>query len=109
MRYAPRTYQRQAIKQLLAQPYHGLLIEPGLGKTSITLEALRLLRKAGVVERALVVAPLRVCHEVWPRELAEWDQFSGLRYRILHGDNKSLDDLDDVALLLINPEGLSWL
>lgn len=109
MRYAPRTYQRQAIKQLLAQPHHGLLIEPGLGKTSITLEALRLLRKAGAVRRALVIAPLRVCHEVWPRELAKWDQFHSLHARILHGDDKSLDDLDDVALLLINPEGLGWL
>lgn len=108
-RWEPRQYQRHSVKQLLAHPHHGLLIEPGLGKTSITLEALRLLRKGGLVDRALVVAPLRVCHEVWPRELKKWAQFQALQYRILHGSSKTLDDADGVDVFLINPEGLGWL
>lgn len=109
MKWEPRSYQRQLVRRLLEFPQHGLLVEPGLGKTSITLEALRLLRKGGFVKSALIVAPLRVCYEVWPREVAKWSQFDKLRYRILHGDNKTIDDADEVDLFIINPEGLGWL
>lgn len=79
----------------------------GLGKTSITLAAFKVLRKAGLVNRMLVIAPLRPARSVWPGEAAKWDEFADLRVRVLHGPKKSLKGESDVDV--INPEGLPWL
>lgn len=109
MKYAPRVYQKRAIRALVAESHFGLLLKPGLGKTSITLAALRILLRGGFVERGLVIAPLRVCYEVWPMEIEKWDEFRFINWRILHGKTKNLDDLDDVQICMINHEGLPWL
>jgi SNF2 family DNA or RNA helicase len=44
----------------------------GAGKTAITLTAMRDMLEAGVVERFLVLAPKRVCTDVWPVEHWKW-------------------------------------
>jgi SNF2 family DNA or RNA helicase len=107
-KYTPRPYQKRAIKELLAHPHHGLFLEPGLGKTSTVLAAYQILKRQEFVERVLVVAPLRVCYEVWPRELAKWQQFGEITHRVLHEKNRRLDSFTE-DLGLINPEGLEWL
>jgi SNF2 family DNA or RNA helicase len=109
VKFTPRVYQKRAIKALLANPHFGLLLKPGLGKTSITLAALRILLAKEYVDRVLIVAPLRVCYEVWPMEIDKWDEFKFLNYRILHGKTKNLDDLGGVQVCMINHEGLPWL
>lgn len=85
------------------------LAELGLGKTSITLAAFKVLRKVGFVKTMLVIAPLRPCYSVWPNEVLKWDDFSGLSVGILHGPKKlkTLNTKHDVYV--INPEGLRWL
>lgn len=50
----------------------GLFLDPGLGKTIVTLKLLEILRDLGEVENALVVAPLRVCQLVWAQEVKKW-------------------------------------
>lgn len=108
----PRPDQKVAMKFLLENAVAGLLLDPGLGKTSIVLGAIRELKREGMFERALVIAPRRVCHNVWPAEASEWEQFTGLRVRILHGvpDRKRDEVLGEQAdLFVINPEGLPWL
>ena len=107
MRYAPREYQKHAIKKLVAESEFGLFMRPGLGKTSVTLAAFKLLRDRGLVGSMLVIAPKRICYHVWPNELKKWDDFRGLTYRILHGKTRSLGAEADIYL--INPEGLGWL
>jgi hypothetical protein len=39
-------------------------------------------------EKALLLAPLRVCHSTWPRELEKWSDFAGLKAVVVHGDKK---------------------
>jgi len=51
----------------------GLFLDPGLGKTLVTLMLLEFLRDMGVIDSALVVAPLRVCRLVWQQEISKWD------------------------------------
>lgn len=69
------------------------------------------MQKHGVVRRALVIAPLRVCSLVWPREAAKWADFAHLRVHVLHGKGKTEGALvdPDIDVLVINPEGLPWL
>lgn len=59
----------------------------------------------------LVIAPLRVCYQVWPAEAAQWKDFQHLNVGILHGKDKDriLANYEDYDILVINPEGLDWL
>ncbi len=99
--FDPHDYQARAIGDLIADPHHGLFMDPGLGKTACVLEAFRQLREALDVERALVIAPLRVCYSVWPAEVEKWSQFRDLRVRNLHAGERT-----DGDLFLCNPEHL---
>ena len=94
---------------LLSQGSAGLFLDPGLGKTSIVLAAFKILKKEGFVKSMLIVAPLRVCHNVWPEEIRKWENFNELTIRVLHGKDKADALEEDVDIYVINPEGLSWL
>lgn len=107
--WKPHAYQRKAMRYLLERGGAGLFLDPGLGKTSITLGALKILFKEGLVSKVLLVAPLRVCHSVWPGEIAKWKDFAGIDYVVLHGPKKDQLLAEDHQLYIINPEGLDWL
>ena len=53
-------------------PGVGLFLDPGLGKTRITLSIIDFLMHAGEIRRVLIVAPLRPAYTVWPREMKKW-------------------------------------
>ena len=107
--WAPHPYQKKALKFLLGHGGAGLFLDPGLGKTSIGLAGLKVLKKEGMLRAALIVAPLRVCFSVWPKEIKKWADFNGLTYVILHGKNKEELLEEKADIYLINPEGLQWL
>jgi len=102
-------YQKKAVNFLLEREQAGLFLDPGLGKTSITLDAITYLFEEEVINRVLIVAPLNVCHNTWPDEIAKWEDFSYLTYSILHGRKKEEAFMEDTHIHLINPEGLEWL
>lgn len=107
--WVPRSYAKKAVQFLLKNACAALFLDPGLGKTSITLAALKLLLKKKQINKVLVIAPLRVCHLVWPKEGQKWKDFNGLRITVLHGPEKD-DRLNSEAdIYVINPEGLDWL
>jgi len=97
------------MKLLLSQGAAGLFLDPGLGKTSIVLAAYKILKKEGYASSMLIIAPLRVCHNVWPKEIEKWSDFSDLKIEVLHGNGKSEALTRDADIYVINPEGLSWL
>jgi superfamily II DNA or RNA helicase len=105
MDFNPHPFQERAIQDLIADPFHALFMEPGLGKTAIVLEAFSRLYEALDVVRALVIAPLRVCYSTWPDEAAKWRQFNELRVCNLH-EHRDLCRLPEAQLYLINPESL---
>lgn len=107
--WKPHAYQETAIKLMISQACAGLLLDPGLGKTSTTLAAFTILHSMKLVRTMLVIAPRRVCYNVWPKEVAKWAEFAHLRVEILHGPQK--DELlgRPADVYVINPEGLDWL
>lgn len=107
--WKPHKYQKTAVKFLLEHQSAGLLLDPGLGKTSVTLAAFSFLKKRGLASKMLVVAPLRPCYLVWPAEIDEWKDFKHLRYVVLHGKDKEAKLEEDADVYIINPEGLEWL
>lgn len=107
--WKPHAYQKKAVRFVLENACAGLFLDPGLGKTSIILAALKVLKKERMLRKVLIIAPLRVCYSVWPKEIEKWTDFSNLTYTILHGKDKEKNLVRDVDIYLINPEGLSWL
>lgn len=109
MKWQPHDYQMRAISLMLGQGAAGLFLDPGLGKTSVTLAAFKILKDKGLAKKMLVVAPLRPMELTWPNEIRKWDTFSGLTHTILHGREKEANLHQEVDVYLINPEGLKWL
>jgi SNF2-related domain len=102
----PHAYQKKAIKFLLEHAASALFLDPGLGKTSITLAAIKILKQKKLLNKVLLIAPLRVCHLVWPLESEKWADFNGLKVVVLHGPNKDALLKTEADIYVINPEGL---
>lgn len=112
MKYKPHSYQEYAIKYIEAHPISALLIDMGLGKTSITLTAIRnLLFDSFEVCKVLVIAPLRVAKNTWTDEIKKWEHLSNLTYSLIVGnENERLSALNEKAdIYIINRENVDWL
>lgn len=107
--YLPHDYQKRAIKLLIKQACAGLLLDPGLGKTSITLAAIQILGEKNYIKGVLVIAPLRAVYNVWPVEVKKWTEFRNLSVGLLHGPDKAEVLAQDHHIYVINPEGITWL
>jgi len=110
--WTPWPYQELGLKIMLENARCGLLLDPGMGKTSITLAAAKVLLRKKLVERVLILAPLRPVHEVWPFERADWEEFHELGMALLHGAGKerALRTLrPEHRVVLLNFDGLPWL
>lgn len=107
--WKPKNYMKRAVKFLLENSCGGLWLDPGLGKTSISLAAIKIFLKKKILKCVLIIAPLRVCYSVWPKEIKKWNDFGDLSISILHGKNKDKALDTDADIYVINPEGLPWL
>jgi SNF2 family DNA or RNA helicase len=67
-----RPYQEEAADFLFERNRAMILAPVGAGKTAITLTAMTELIAEGHVKRWLVLAPKRVCTDVWPVEQPKW-------------------------------------
>ena len=73
MKYEPHDYQKYAISYIETHLVSAILLDCGLGKTSITLTALNdLLFDSFEVHKILVICPIRVA-QVWKSEIDKWD------------------------------------
>lgn len=112
MRYSPHEYQRYATEYIETHPVAAVLLDMGLGKTSITLTALNnLLFDSFEVRRILVIAPLRVARNTWGAEIEKWDHLDGMQYSVAVGtETERLSALRKQAdIYLINRENVQWL
>lgn len=112
MKYEPHDYQKYATRYIETHPIAAVLLDMGLGKTSITLTALNdLLFDYFDVHRILVVAPLRVARNTWSDEIEKWDHLKDLQFSIAVGtESERLAALKQKAdIYIINRENLQWL
>ena len=111
MIYVPHDYQLYATEFILSHPVAAILLQMGLGKSVITLTAIKTLLKKGEVRKVLVVAPLRVARDTWPEEIRKWDHLKGLSYSVAVGNARerraALMAGSDITI--INRENLPWL
>lgn len=104
-------YQQKAVQFILERPSCALWLDLGLGKTISTLTALADLVDGMEIERALIVAPLRVANSVWKQEAEKWAHTRHLRISVCTGPQKDrLKALSRNAdIYVINRENIPWL
>ena len=111
MEFHPHKYQQYAVNRIIQDDSIGLFLECGLGKTVITLTAIRELRLQWKVGRVLVVAPKKVAEATWNNEAAQWDHLNDMRVLpVLGTSKKRIQTLNTPAdLWVINRENVPWL
>jgi len=111
MEYRPYPYQKAAERWILEHKNCGLFLEMGLGKTVITLTAVRALLEDFAVSKVLVVAPLRVAATVWAEEAQKWDHLRGLRIVKVLGTMEQREKAlkKNAEIYVINRENIPWL
>ena len=112
MKYEPHDYQKYAIKYIEEHPVSAVFLGMSLGKTSITLTAIKnLLFDRFDVHKVLVVAPLRVARSVWTDEIAKWEHLHCLISSVAVGNEKErLEALKQKAdIYIISRDNVEWL
>ena len=110
--FIPHNYQQYCIDRICRDPAIGLFLDMGLGKTAITLSAIKRLKyEMWCVKKVLVIAPKKVAESTWCREGAEWKHLNCLRFSLVLGTaaqrRRALEATADVYL--INRENTQWL
>jgi SNF2 family DNA or RNA helicase len=104
-----KPYQHFAIDWLMQMLYvrdqmgAGLFLDPGLGKTRITLTVIDNLLRLFEIRRALIIAPLRPCQVVWPLEIRKW----GFNFSFISLRNQVEQAMqEDCKVEILNPDSL---
>jgi SNF2 family DNA or RNA helicase len=104
----PMSHQKRMAAFMSLHPRCFNLSEMRTGKTLAALWAFDWLRRQGLVERALVVAPLSTLQRVWAN--AVFANFLGrMSWQLVYGDREErLQSLDrEAELLVVNYDGLA--
>ena len=112
MKCEPHDYQVYASEYIKEHDAAAVFLECGLGKTSITLTAVRdLMFDRFEIHKVLIIGPIRVVTMSWPDEIKKWDHTSDFRYSVAVGtETERMTALEAKAdIYLINRENVQWL
>jgi SNF2 family DNA or RNA helicase len=103
-----RPYQDEAADFLYERDRAMILAPVGAGKTAITLTAMRSMIKDGHAKRFLVLAPKRVCTDVWPIEAPKW---TSLRLNVAVGTPAQRQEAlaSNSPIVATNYDNIQWL
>lgn len=106
------SYQNISVQHILDNPFCGLFLDMGLGKTVSTLTAVELLLNDYLdVDKVLVIAPKRVTESVWTDEIEKWEHLTGLKTsRIIGNPKQRIHAYKAKAdIYLISRDNIAWL
>ena len=110
--FVPHNYQQYCIDRIINDKAIGLFLDMGLGKTAITLSAIKKLKyEYWRSAKVLVIAPKKVAESTWSKEAAKWKELCSLRFSFVLGSaEKRLKALNTPAdVYMINRENVMWL
>lgn len=82
-------YQKTSATHIIDNPFCGLFLDMGLGKTVSSLTAIdTLMFEELAVGRVLIVAPKRVAETVWKDEIEKWEHLKHLKISRIMGDER---------------------
>jgi len=105
-------YQVKGYKHIIDNPYCGLFMDMGLGKTITTLTAVeKLINDYLDIGTVLVVAPKRVVESVWTEEIKDWEHVTHLTTsRVIGNPAQRKAALKKKAdIYLISRDNIAWL
>jgi len=105
----PRPYQEKAADFLYENDRAMILAPVGAGKTMITLLAMDEMLRYNIVKRWLVVAPKRVCTDVWPVEQPKWAPSMKLAVAVGTPKQRQAAFKSDAQVVVINYDNLQSL
>lgn len=104
-------YQRVSEQFLIDNPYCGLYIDMGMGKTGIALKVACDMLANFEIKKVLIIAPLRVANRTWPDEIEKWEFSAPFNYKVL-----TCAEIDrpyacqsTAPIHIINRENVAWL
>lgn len=104
-------YQNKAVSYIKRLKRCALFLDLGMGKTTSTLTAVSDLLDGFMVNKVLVIAPLRVANGVWAQESQKWSHLKHLTTNVCTGTERqriaALSSQSDVYT--INRENVPWL
>ena len=107
-----RSDQKRAIDFLYGRDKSLLFADIGTGKTVIALSVMQFWLRDKIADRILVVAPTRVCTDVWEEESLGWSHLD-LDVLSVAGTpakfRRSIFDTANHKVVCINYENLPWL
>ena len=112
MRFVPHAYQARAIEHVIREPFCGLFLGMGLGKSAITLTAVdRLINDYCEVSKVLVIAPKSVARNTWVDEVRKWDHLQHLRVSVVMGTATQRKNAleTDADIYVTNRDNTVWL
>lgn len=98
----------RAMKMMVQEGGSRIFLRPGQGKTAAVLKAFQVLKRLGMVDCLLVLAPLRVVTTSWPQQIGYWADFEDMTHALIHGGQEARRRAmsEDVDVYLMNVEGL---
>lgn len=105
-------YQRACVSHIIDNPYCGVFLDMGLGKTVSTLTAVNLLMYDYCeIDSVLVIAPKRVAETVWQEEAEKWAHLRHIRFsKIIGTEAQRVAALKQKAdVYIISRDNVAWL
>ena len=112
MRFVPHAYQKRAVEHVIRNPFCGLFLGMGLGKSVITLTAIdRLINDYCGVSKVLVIAPKSVARNTWVDETEKWDHLKRLKVSVVMGTaaQRKAALSTDADIYVTNRDNTVWL
>jgi SNF2 family DNA or RNA helicase len=104
-----RDYQETAADFLYQHDRAMILAPVGSGKTCITLTAMWEMLRDGHVKRFLVLAPKRVCTDVWPVEQPKWAPMMSLAVAVGTPKARLAALYSGAQVIVSNYDNIQWL
>jgi SNF2 family DNA or RNA helicase len=104
-----RDYQDTAADFLYEHGRAMILAPVGAGKTAITLTAMQAILKDGYAMRFLVLAPKRVCTDVWPVEQPKWAPDCTLAVAVGTPAQRKAALYSGAQIIVSNYDNIQWL
>ena len=104
-----RPYQDEAADFLYERDRAMILAPVGAGKTAITLTAMQAMVKDGYASRFLVLAPKRVCTDVWPIEVPKWSPELDCRVAVGTPKDRATALRVSAPIVVTNYDNIQWL
>ena len=104
-----RPYQETAADFLFENDRAMILAPVGAGKTAITLTAMQAMLDGGYAKRFLVLAPKRVCTDVWPVEQKLWAHQMSLSVCVGSIKQRLASLSSSAQVVVTNYDNLQWL